>query len=62
MGQPNNNGGAPVDRNTTFVYQTIVAPVRGFLSNTRNGASAASANIELRVSYLFGACEKSFEI
>jgi hypothetical protein len=49
MGQPNNNGGAPVDRNTTFVYQTIVAPVRGFLSNTRNGASAASANIELRV-------------
>jgi hypothetical protein len=49
MGQPSNNGGAPVDRNTTFVYQTIVAPVRGFLSNTRNGASAASANIELRV-------------
>lgn len=49
MGQPNNNGGAPVDRNTTFVYQTIVAPVRGFLSNTRNGASAASANIEFRV-------------
>jgi WD40 repeat protein len=49
MGQNSNNGGAPVDPNTTFVYQTIVAPVRGFLSNTRNGATAASANIELRV-------------
>lgn len=49
LGQPNNNAGAPVDGNVNYIYQTIVSPVRGFLSNTRNGSNAATMNLELRV-------------
>jgi hypothetical protein len=48
-GLGDNNGNAPVDPSANFVYQTIVSPVRGFVSNTRNGSSAATFNLELRV-------------
>lgn len=49
FGMPSNNGNAPVEPNINYVYQTIVSPVRGFLSNTRNGSSAAAMNLELRI-------------
>jgi hypothetical protein len=47
-GHGDNNGGAPIEPGKNFVYQTIVSPVRGFVSNTRNGSNAATLNLELR--------------
>ncbi len=49
LGQPNASANAPVDNTLKYAYQTIVSPVRGFLTNARNGSSAATANLEVRI-------------
>jgi Tol biopolymer transport system component len=49
LGQPNASANAPVDNTVKYAYQTIVSPVRGFLTNARNGSSAATANLEVRI-------------
>jgi WD40 repeat protein/uncharacterized membrane-anchored protein len=40
--------GTPIDFRQNFAYQTMIAPVRGFFVNARNGSSMAVANVELR--------------
>jgi len=38
----------PIDFSQNFAYQTMIAPLRGFYINARNGSSMAIANVELR--------------
>jgi hypothetical protein len=38
----------PIDFSQNFAYQTMIAPLRGFYINARNGSSMAVANVELR--------------
>jgi outer membrane protein assembly factor BamA len=38
----------PIDPAQNFAYQAMIAPLRGFYINARNGSSMAIANVELR--------------
>ncbi len=52
----NNNIPLPSPETTSFAYQTMASPLRGFATNIRNGNSFILGNLELRVpifKYLF---------
>ena len=42
------NLATPIDFSQNYFYQTTATPLRGFFINSRNGASMAVANVELR--------------
>lgn len=53
---PRNDNSIPVDMSQNFAFQTIGAPMRGFIYNARNGNSFAVVNSEIRLpffKYLF---------